>query len=211
MGTLKVDNLQKRDGTALITDGVLQTTTLSESVLRNANVGIIKLKTTDITTNTSTLVFDNTLITDNYDKYIVEYTGLKPSSDTVYARWRFSSDNGSSFLTGTFNYGYRYTKLGAASHSGSGTTKSNYAESSFGNGTDANYPDHGQYTFSAFRDSNSFKIITRTHTMRDASNNLYYNDEGWGYYDTTVINYMEFSYTSGNIADGTFTLYGVTK
>ena len=184
---------------------------MSETLLRNANVGIIKLKTTDITTNTATLVFDNTLITDNYDKYIVEYTGLKPSSDTVYARWRFSSDNGSSFLTGTFNYGYRYTKLGAASHSGSGTTKSNYAESSFGNGTDANYPDHGQYTFSAFRDSNSFKIITRTHTMRDASNNLYYNDEGWGYYDTTVINYMEFSYTSGNIADGTFTLYGVTK
>ena len=71
MGTLKVDNLQKRDGTALITDGVLQTTTLSETLLRNANVGIIKLKTTDITTNTATLVFDNTLITDNYDKYIV--------------------------------------------------------------------------------------------------------------------------------------------
>ena len=43
MGTLKVDNLQKRDGTALITDGVLQTTTLSETLLRNANVGIIKL------------------------------------------------------------------------------------------------------------------------------------------------------------------------
>ena len=169
MGTLKVDNLQKRDGTALITDGVLQTTTLSETLLRNANVGIIKLKTTDITTNTATLAFDNTLITDNYDKYIVEYTGLKPSSDTVYARWRFSSNNGSSFLTGTFNYGYRYTKLGAASHSGSGTTKSNYAESSFGNGTDANYPDHGQYVFSAFRDSNSFKIISRTHTMRAVS------------------------------------------
>ena len=63
MGTLKVDNLQKRDGTQIITDGVLQTTTLSETLLRNANVGIIKLKTTDITTNTATLVFDNTLIT----------------------------------------------------------------------------------------------------------------------------------------------------
>ena len=173
--------------------------------------GLVLLDTTDITTNTSTLVYNNTLINDTYDKYIVEYTGLKPSSDTVYARWRFSSDNGSTFLTGTFNYGYRYTKLGAASHSGSGTTKSNYAESSFGNGTDTNYPDHGHYVFNAFRDSNSFKIITRTHTIRDYANNLYYNDEGWGYYDTTVINYMEFSYTSGNIADGTFSLYGIAK
>ena len=31
MGTLKVDNLQKRDGTALITDGVAQTNLLSET------------------------------------------------------------------------------------------------------------------------------------------------------------------------------------
>ena len=34
MGTLKVDNLQKRDGTALITDGAASTNLLSESVLR---------------------------------------------------------------------------------------------------------------------------------------------------------------------------------
>ena len=33
MGTLKVDNLQKRDGTALITDGAASTTLLSQAAL----------------------------------------------------------------------------------------------------------------------------------------------------------------------------------
>ena len=43
MGTLKVDNLQKRDGTALITDGVPTSNLLSESSLRSASVGMVKL------------------------------------------------------------------------------------------------------------------------------------------------------------------------
>ena len=34
MGTLKVDNLQKRDGTALITSGVATTNLLSQTALQ---------------------------------------------------------------------------------------------------------------------------------------------------------------------------------
>ena len=45
MGTLKVDNLQKRDGTALITDGAASTNLLSEAALRSAGVGKILLNT----------------------------------------------------------------------------------------------------------------------------------------------------------------------
>ena len=37
MGTLKVDNLQKRDGTALITDGVAQSGLLTPAALRSSN------------------------------------------------------------------------------------------------------------------------------------------------------------------------------
>ena len=62
MGTLKVDNLQKRDGTALITDGAASTNLLSEAALRSAGVGLIKLNTTDITSSTASLVFNNSLI-----------------------------------------------------------------------------------------------------------------------------------------------------
>ena len=41
MGTLKVNNLQKRDGTALITDGAATTNLLSETALRTAGVGTV--------------------------------------------------------------------------------------------------------------------------------------------------------------------------
>ena len=37
MGTLKVDNLQKEDGSAVITDGAIPVSTLT-----NSNVGMIK-------------------------------------------------------------------------------------------------------------------------------------------------------------------------
>ena len=48
MGTLKVNNLQKRDGTALITDGAASTTLLSQTALKNANVGMILLEEKDV-------------------------------------------------------------------------------------------------------------------------------------------------------------------
>ena len=40
MGTLRVDNLQKEDGSAVITDGVIP-----GSILRNSGVGLIKIST----------------------------------------------------------------------------------------------------------------------------------------------------------------------
>ena len=118
MGTLKVDNIQKRDGTALITDGAASTTLLSQASLRSAGVGMILLNTTDVTSATATVTFDSSLITDTYSKYILEYEGLKPVTDNVAIRSRYSTDNGNSFLTGTFNYGYHYSRLASGSTGG---------------------------------------------------------------------------------------------
>ena len=40
MGTLKVDNIQKEDGSAVITDGVIPST-----IIRSSNVGLVLLET----------------------------------------------------------------------------------------------------------------------------------------------------------------------
>ena len=40
MGTLKVDNIQKEDGSAVITDGVIPST-----IIRSSNVGMVLLET----------------------------------------------------------------------------------------------------------------------------------------------------------------------
>ena len=84
--------------------------------------GLVLLNTTDVTSATATVTFDSSLITDTYSKYILEYEGLKPVSDGVYFRSRYSTDNGNSFLTGTFNYGYHYSRLASGSTGGNAAT-----------------------------------------------------------------------------------------
>lgn len=176
-----------------------------------ATGGLVKLNTTDITSSTATLTFDNTLITDTYDKYIMAYQGAKPVNDAVYLRSRYSTDNGSSFVTGTFSYGYNYGTMGSGSASGSGTTKSNYAESSFGAGNDANYPYNGIFYIDGLRDSSTYLTIKHSAIIRQFNNTQYVKEEGWSLSNSVVYNYIEFSFSSGNIADGTFTLYGLQK
>ena len=211
MGTLKVNNLQKRDGTALITDGVATSNLLSETALRTNGVGMVKLNTTDITSSTATLVYNNSLITSNYDKYIIEYTMLKPVTDAQYFRVRVSSDNGSSFITGTYNYGYSSTRMGAASHSGSGSTKSDYVVGDYQWGNEANTAAHGKYILEGFNDSNAYFSVQHIFAIHNFNSQWYYVREAWGLADVSNPNYAEFSFTSGNIADGTFTLYGTVK
>ena len=210
MGTLKVDNLQKRDGTALITDGAASTTLLSQASLRSAGVGMILLNTTDVTSATATVTFDSSLITDTYGKYILEYEGLKPVDDGVYFRSRYSTDNGNSFLTGTFNYGYHYSRLASGSTGGNASTPSDYATTSYGMGNDASHQAAGTYRISGMRDSNSYLAIEHHNIIEQSNDSDFINQEGYYFENTAVINFMEWSFSSGNIADGTFKLYGLT-
>ena len=211
MGTLKVDNLQKRDGTALITDGAASTTLLSQASLRSAGVGMILLNTTDVTSATATVTFDSSLITDTYGKYILEYEGLKPVDDGVYFRSRYSTDNGNSFLTGTFNYGYHYSRLASGSTGGNAATPSDYAVTSYGMGNDANHQAAGTYRISGMRDSNSYLAIEHHNIIEQNNDSDFVNQEAYYFENTSVINFIEWSFSSGNIADGTFSFYGLAK
>ena len=189
---------------ALITDG-------SGNLSFGSAGGLVKLNTTDITSSTATLNFDNTVITDTYDKYIVEYTGLKPVNDNVNLRSRVSSDNGSSFVTGTYHYGYHFTQLGGADGANSGSGKSNYALGDFALGNDAGYPYNGVMYFEAMRDTGTYLTIRNNFAIKNQNDVRALVTEGWVLDATTAYNYIEFSFSSGNIADGTFTLYGLAK
>ena len=175
--------------------------------------GLVKLNTTDITSATATLVFNNTLITDTYDKYIIAYQGFSPVTNQAYPRSRYSTDNGSSFETGTFNYGYQYSRLGGAGVSGSGSTKTDYAQSDFT--FSSTIADHvsGIYYIDGLRDATLNLHIKHDFVHRSATGGTYFNEaqEAWQYSKTVAMNYIEFSFSTGNIADGTFTLFGVAK
>ena len=171
--------------------------------------GLVLLNTTDVTSATATVTFDSSLITDTYSKYILEYEGLKPVTDAVAFRSRYSTNNGSSFLTGTFNYGYQYTALGAASTGGSGNGKSDYAVNDYPAGNNANHQYAGTYHINGMRDTGSYLTIRHEWIQENSTDNTYVSQEGWVLEDVSVINFIEFSFASGNIADGTFKLYGL--
>ena len=173
--------------------------------------GLVLLNTTDVTSATATVTFDSSLITDAYGKYILEYEGLKPVSDGVYFRSRYSTDNGNSFLTGTFNYGYHYSRLASGSTGGNAATPSDYAVTSYGMGNDANHQAAGTYRISGMRDSNSYLAIEHHNIIEQSNDSDFVNQEAYYFENASVINFIEWSFSSGNIADGTFSFYGLAK
>ena len=82
MGTLKVDNLQKEDGTAVITNGVIPV-----SILTNSNVGMVKLLDTSASSSTS-FEIDSTYINSTYDNYKI-IVGYQYVTDNVGLNIRF--------------------------------------------------------------------------------------------------------------------------
>ena len=85
MGTLKVDNLQKRDGTALITDGAASTTLLSQASLRSAGVGLIKINTQTVS-GASTVNFtdlDTTSGSSLYSSFKIVMDNVTADSDNA--------------------------------------------------------------------------------------------------------------------------------
>ena len=90
MGTLRVDNLQKEDGSAVITNGVIP-----GSILRSAGVGLIKISTQTASNASS-----------------VDFTGLDTVGDSaVYSSFKIivedvtSATDNSSMLYGRFGTG----------------------------------------------------------------------------------------------------------
>ena len=122
MGTLKVDNLQKRDGTALITDGAASTTLLSQAALKSAGVREIKIATASASSS-SEVVFDNTVFTSDYKSYVIRINDIVLSTN-ANLHFADSPDNGST-ISFTSSQGNHYARIGAASSGGSGGTNSN--------------------------------------------------------------------------------------
>ena len=70
MGTLKVDNIQKEDGSAVITDGVIPST-----IIRSSNVGMVLLETKTVASGSAAkqpFHFQN-IFTSTYRNYKVIY------------------------------------------------------------------------------------------------------------------------------------------
>jgi hypothetical protein len=161
-----------------------------------------------ITANSSGSVsFTN--IDSTYDVYVVDVVNAIPVSDTVELRMRFSSDNGSSYLT---SYGYTQIHnqtaasgvVGLASSNSSSIFFRSVTNSSLGGGANGTVkifnPSRSAYTLLLFDFANS--------AAEDAAQQVRGNAVVLG---SSAKNAFQFLFSSGSILSGKFNLYGIKK
>lgn len=171
--------------------------------------GWVPLQTQTVTTGVSSVEF-TTGIDGTYKKYAIVVSALRPSTDAVEPIFRVSSDGGSTYDNGSSNYeyvnrSYSTSNLNANSNSNSSTAIS------FVN---SNGNDTGESTnFLLFMNEPNSTSVYKTFEWVGSvyySNGILYSMNGAGSRKTsTQIDAIQFSYLSGNIASGTFTLYGL--
>ena len=200
MGTLKVDNLQKEDGTAVITNGEIPST-----VLRSSNVGLT-LISTQTASSSASVNFDSSVITTDYESYVVIINNVRPVTDQASLSFKLSTDNGSSFLSESYGARHSGGKTQTGADSSGSSNNSGYYNNATGKGSSF------EFRFNNLTVSGGGHKCFFGHWVTDYSDDTnYYGGDinGMVRNNTSVINYIRFYMNSGNVLDGTFKLYGL--
>ena len=174
-----------------------------------------KIHTENITSATGSVVFTSSHFTSTYDDYLL-VMNTNNATSAVKPQLNFSTDNGSSYVSG-MDYFARTTN-----------SDNTNAQSNSGNSSSAvitgNDLDNASQFFHAFNVHliNMMSSSKRMHGYGHGSvkitntgsqgNNMGYTRFAFGETNSTqAYNNMKFSFTSGNIDAGTFVLYGRNK
>ena len=211
MGTLKVDNLQKRDGTALITSGVAQSGLLTPAALRNAGVGMVKLFSSTSSSGVANFDIDSTYINSTYDNYKI-IAGYTHATDNVGANIRF-------FVGGTIKeVDYSYENAAGTSstygYDAYDATTMQVGGSSGNNQTGLNETHTLNFDLT---NVNSTSVATRIHgysyTGATNANTVGRFFQGGQDVDSVsdIVNGIRIYMGSGNIIMQNFVIYGLVK
>ena len=177
---------------------------------------VVLLNTTNITSDTGGVTWDNTIITSTYAEYLIKVYNFEGSTDNTQLVGQFSIDNGSNWNVAST------TSYFTASHSESGTGALSYQ---------TGY-DHAQATswlylsyivggagdescvisMKLFNPSSStyVKHFLVEGQQYDGNSNASVNNFVGGYANTTTaVNAMHLKAASGNIGNGKFKIWGV--
>lgn len=171
------------------------------------------LLSTQTASNSASINFNSSLITTTYKDYYVEFQDILPSTADVNLTFRVSEDNGTTMKTTAGDYYTAVEGLTSAgtalSVSGQAFTSafmtgslSNDASSGLGGTLDIFNP-AGTTSVKKFRAALVYQTLTGTNNTVVATGGLTYRSS------INAINYISFLFNSGNIASGTFKLWGV--
>ena len=151
-------------------------------------------------------------ITSTYDDYLLDLSQLLPVTGGNYLRMQFSTDNGSTYDSGT-NYEYEALALWASSTaqgpSSTGDTSFSLIGSNWGNSTMG--ANGIVRIFNPLNGSLDTAITFDTLWFHDGISQSLHENGGGRYKSSTAVNAFRLFANSGNIASGTARLYGLAK
>ena len=165
----------------------------------------------------ASIAFNNTLITDTYDTYLLTFRDVDTATDSVSLDLVVSDDNGSSYQTSSVYK--RVTGYGNHGH----TTDSNMqkktgaagnivlAGAALNLGSVDKETAAGQLWMYNFRKSDRGKCFFLMSTYEGDTEKGALNFGSVYLDDAMIVNNVKISASSGNLSDGTFSLYGLRE
>ena len=176
--------------------------------------GLKFLNRTTISSSTTFCAFDNTYINSTYDDYIIKASRVVPTSDGAAVRVFTSDQNGGNMTQGWYSNGI-YQRMDNGNIAASGyLANQTYWDILGGSYIGTASGESTTYTVHLNNVNNSSQggTTARTEWVSHNSNNYYYHGTHSAYLDQgAATNYIRLYFSSGNIASGTFTLYGIVK
>ena len=191
----------------------LTSTTALPSAVPTDNLILISTQTASNSANISFTGINGT-----YDEYIFKYINVRPATDTADFQFNMSTDSGSNYnttktTTNFIAYHFENDSGAVLAYNGSYDLAQSTAFQTIGdqvgNGADENIS--GTLTLYSPSSTTYVKHFINNGNKYQYSD-ISINEFQAGYGNTTsAVNALQFKFSSGNIADGIFKLYGVKK
>jgi hypothetical protein len=204
-------------GGVILPAGITNSSVSAVTSFANASGGTLILLSTQTASSSATISF-TTGLDSTYDEYIIKYINVRPATDAVDFQFNMSTDSGSNYnvtKTSTNFIAYHFEDDSGAvlaynpSYDLAQGTGFQTLGDQVGNGADENISG----TLTIYNPSSTTYVKHFINTGNEYQySNISINEFSAGYGNTTsAVNALQFKFTSGNIADGIFKLYGVKK
>ena len=182
-----------------------------DAVTATDNTGMVLLDTETISSSTTSVIWNSSIITTTYSDYIIRIHSYEPVSDGYRLRLYPSTDNGSSFVDGN-TQGQFFRRI---TNSGGNTGLEDDNQDDFifiGGGAGNDDGEGGSFRIDliGLTQANCKKYVTYDHIGKEPTD-AYHWVGGAMINTTSAINYLKLQNSSGNITQGTFSLYGVNR
>ena len=171
--------------------------------------GLVLLQRTVVSTSTASVAFNSTYINSTYDDYVFRMNDVIPVSDGAYPQWR-TAPAGGSYQSGWYSNSI-FVRFDNSNSGGNGVT-SNQAYMKVINAMGTGTGEIGNYEINLIGVNSTGRKAFYGRSTQKASNAYYYHTSDGYFRDSDgTVGYFDFYFSTGNIASGTFSLYGVVK